>query len=203
MRGHGYDTHTWLYTFRISAAYFQGYVPGIVILFPLWMILVIIIYKGRELRIDSVGNQIRPSTSKLVLMVGPLFVLNTAVTVTTAFFYVESQSSGLGTSTKLVFQLMFAVFDISWDQAAIPGMLRYLQVSPKVQFYGRLFIKVFNVLISSSLSTMLADPMCYSELLLKQNTISSTYYIELCLSSTYSNLVVTCDEYGELGPFVT
>ena len=63
--------------------------------------------------------------------------------------------------------------------------------------------RIFNLLIASSVSTMIADPLCYQDMFVSQDKYQTSSLIPACIEFTYSNGVMKCNKSGFLGPYIT
>ena len=200
LRNQGFDTHEFQYSWKYSGAYFTGPVPAIIIMIPFWIISIALICFVRNLKIDRTSDYKSTKLSKAFKLLAILFFINFIVKVIVDVSYVYSQVSNTSNALKIFIQFIISIWNVIWNLMIIPSILTFLEASPGVQFKGRTICRVFNLLISSTLSTILADPLCYQSLFEPKYTQSS-YSIPYCVENIFSNGNITCVENGFIGPF--
>ena len=200
LRNRGFDTHEFQYSWKYSGAYFTGPVPAIIIIIPFWIISISLMYLVRNLKINRTNDYKSTKLSKAFKLLAILFFINFIVKVIVDVSYVYSQVSNASNAVKIFIQFIISIWNVIWNLTIIPSILTFLEASPAVQFKGRIICRVFNLLISSTLSTILADPLCYQSLFEPRYTQSS-YSIPYCVENSFSNGRITCVENGYIGPF--
>jgi hypothetical protein len=204
MRGHGFDSHKFQYSWKYSGAYFYGLLPAVVIIFSSWVIFSMLMFYSRNLKLKRTTEFKYNNFNKSFRILSIVYTINIIVSVLADYFYVYTESSkGYSNTTKVLLQIFFSIWHVFWNLVAIPAILRILKSSPGIQFKGRLGCRLFNLIIASSVATMLADPLCYHYLLFSPPMTQYSYVIPKCIASTYSYGVITCTEEGFLGPYLT
>ena len=199
MSNRGYDSHKNTYSWQFSAAFFIGIVPAVIMIIPYWLIVLKLMFVSRKIGLYRTSDKKSVSFKDSIKLLFRVYSINISVVLMTDYFYIaREESENTSEISRFFLQVTYSLWTVFWDLVAVPLLLKYFKASPGQQFKGRIGCRLFSLIVASSLTTLLADPLCYRYLLESAPTIESSYTIPQCTASIFSDGNIVCVRQGVL-----
>lgn len=209
-----YSTHTYQYSWYISAALMQGYIPAVILcvtwILILFAFLYLMVKVGRKKSVEDPSTKdtsitlppkidvkteepLTFSRSKRYSIIVVAGVINASVVLVTKGMYLYVMLSG---STSFVAttmaQICLAVFDLIWNWSVVTMFLNWFATVTAISrgslIKFKVMVFVFNSVVASCIVAAVSDPDCLKNLFVAQDTIVSVYSYPYCYTLEFQDL---------------
>jgi Leucine-rich repeat (LRR) protein len=201
-----YETHTYQYSYFMSAAMLSGGLPAALLL-TVWLLVVLVLYWLIDYgAADVVYPSIQPKAYDWKQM--SYILLFVAVNVVVALglngLYVFVLLSDKSSSVKVAAQVCVALLRLVWGQLVSSAIVNPIfgdEVHRRSLLLSAIF--VFNNIVAPCLVVVFSDPSCFVELFIEPDASTSTYTYPQCIQYRISSDSLQCNVYADVETSVT
>jgi Leucine-rich repeat (LRR) protein len=211
-----YETHTFQYSFFMSAAMLSGELPA-ALLVAMWVLMTLLLFwllvfcEGVLYQAPEVVNHGEPHAFVLkpfLFIASFMVVINVMVSLTLNGVYVAALLSDTSIVPRVVLQLAVAFLRIIWSKIISVAIFHpMLSIGHHTKAVVLSAIFVFNNIVAPCLVVLFTDPSCFVDLFVEPAELTSSYSYEECFeysSQKFGDRYFTaCATFGIVDSSVT